>query len=259
MKSHICIAAVLSLLATQAAAWPWQETVTKTMQLDAQGVVSLRADTGAGKLHIRGEKGIETITVEADITGKAPENQAYQLTLEQDGDVARLVSRTDSGQQDVTHIDIRVTVPADLALVVKDGSGDTWIRSIENSVSVDDGSGDLSIIEITGDVDVTDGSGQTEIITVTGNIDLTDGSGDVEVNTVTGQVSIGDGSGDIEVVTVSGDLDVRDNSGDIVVRTVTGEVRVRDGSGDIDVDTAMAFVLDSDGSGDVRLTNVNSR
>lgn len=259
MKSHFFSAAALTLLATSAYAWSWQDTVTKNLQLDADSISSLRADTGAGTLHIRGEKGADTITVEADVVGNVPESQDYQLTLERDGDVARLVARTDRGQDDVTHIDLRVTVPAGMALVVKDGSGDTWIKSIENSVSVDDGSGDLSIIEITGDVDVSDGSGRTEIITVTGDIDLTDGSGDVEVNTVTGQVSIGDGSGDIEVVTVSGNVDVRDNSGDILVRTVSGEVRVRDGSGDIDVDTALAFVLDSDGSGDVRLKNVNGR
>lgn len=118
-------------------------------------------------------------------------------------------------------IDLEVTVPAGMAVDIKDGSGDL-------SVS---GTGDLSVV---------DGSGEARIFAIAGNVKVKDGSGELTIEDVQGNVDVDDGSGEIDIVKVAGAVTVRDGSGDIDVRDVQLEVTiVEDGSGDVNVDKAV--------------------
>jgi len=120
-----------------------------------------------------------------------------------------------------TYIDLEVTVPAGMAVDVKDGSGDLSVSG-------------------TGNLTVVDGSGEARIFAIAGNVTVQDGSGELTIEDVQGDVDVDDGSGEIEIVKVGGSVTVRDGSGDIDVREVQLEVTIlEDGSGDVNVDQAV--------------------
>lgn len=118
-------------------------------------------------------------------------------------------------------INLEVTVPAGLAVDIKDGSGELSVSG-------------------TGDLNVVDGSGEARIFAIAGNVKVKDGSGELTIEDVQGNVDVDDGSGDIDIVQVAGAVTVRDGSGDIDVREVQLEVTIlEDGSGDVNVDQAV--------------------
>ena len=139
-------------------------------------------------------------------------------------------------------IDLRIEVPADLALVVKDSSGDVFLKG-------------------TGEVKITDSSGDIEVENAGGRITVRDSSGDIDIDQVNGDVIIeSDSSGDIFAENITGAMRVvRDSSGDIEARSVTGDVIVeKDSSGDINVrDVGGDFLVLNDGSGGIRSTGVS--
>lgn len=118
-------------------------------------------------------------------------------------------------------IDLDVTVPAGMAVALKDGSGDMSVSG-------------------TGNLKVDDGSGDARVFAIAGNVTIEDGSGDLTIEDVQGNVDVDDGSGEINIVKVGGAVTLRDGSGDIDVREVQMEVSiVEDGSGDVNVDKAV--------------------
>jgi len=109
-------------------------------------------------------------------------------------------------------------------------------------------------------LEVRDGSGGLEIRNV-GDLEVVDGSGEVDIYGVNGNVSVRDGSGQIDIEEVSGSVEVSDGSGSIEIRKVGRDVRVKaDGSGGIDVsDVRGNFTVDRDGSGGVGYDRVAGR
>lgn len=132
-------------------------------------------------------------------------------------------------------LDFEVTVPNDLAIGLKDGSGSAEVTDVA-SLAVNDGSGELVIRRVRGAVEVSDGSGSLTIEDVGGDVTLKDGSGSVEIERVGGGVRVtSDGSGS---------LDIRDVQRDVVIES--------DGSGSIDVaDVRGDFIVERDGSGGI--------
>lgn len=133
-------------------------------------------------------------------------------------------------------IDLYVEVPQDLALDVKDSSGDIHLKNIA-AVQIRDSSGDIEIESARGTLSISDSSGDIEIDGAEGDVTIeSDSSGDIDAVDINGGVLVlSDSSGDIEVSRVSGNVVVEhDSSGDIKVNDVNGDFRVlRDGSGDI--------------------------
>lgn len=133
-------------------------------------------------------------------------------------------------------MDLRVEVPQDLLLEVKDSSGDIFLKDV-SVAAVSDSSGDLEIDSGRHAVSIRDSSGDIDIDRSNADVTIeSDSSGDIYVNEISGSLLVvRDSSGDIEARGVGGDVIVeRDSSGDISVRDVSGNFSVlKDGSGGI--------------------------
>ena len=133
-------------------------------------------------------------------------------------------------------LDLHVEVPEELALEVKDSSGDMLLKNIA-AVQLQDSSGEIKIENARGPISIRDSSGDIDIDEAAGDLTIeADSSGDIYANDISGSVLvIRDSSGDIRISHVSDSVVVeRDSSGDIRVNDIGGDFRVlKDGSGGI--------------------------
>ena len=132
-------------------------------------------------------------------------------------------------------LDLEIKLPRDIALEVKDSSGDASFRHIA-AMELQDSSGDIEIVDATGPLSIKDSSGDIEVEQVNADVSIRDSSGDIEVEQVAGNFTIeADSSGDIRATDIDGTVLVKkDSSGDISVKSVGGDFRVlADGSGSI--------------------------
>lgn len=235
----------------------------RSASLDLAGIERVRVLTGAGDLRVNGSTSAQRI----EAHGKAcASDQAFldatRLVIEREGNTALI--RTDIPKpEDRSHawIDVRIDLPAGLAVDAMDSSGDAQLRDLK-SLKVQDSSGDLRIEDIADLVQVQDSSGELEISRA-GSVKLEDSSGDIDVRDITRDVEItSDSSGDIEIHSVGGKvLIVQDSSGDIDASQVKGSFTVdADSSGSIQVsDVGGDFTVSNDGSGGVRYEKVAGR
>ena len=214
----------------------------KELSLSSHQLDALVVEAGAGKLNIKGQNGLDEITVIADIYTSKSAQQDYELTLEQRGSRAYLVAKNESTSGfwvgDSPKIDVVVHVPSQLKLDIDDGSGRIKIDGIEQNIEINDGSGDISISN------------------VTGNISIEDGSGDLFIEQVAGNLTIEDGSGSMVIKSITGDANLEDGSGDLQVRDITGAVTIDDGSGDIEVKNAGDLNVLESGSGELQISGI---
>ncbi|QQX80196.1 hypothetical protein JK628_22465 [Shewanella sp. KX20019] len=210
----------------------------KTIKIEAAGIDTLVADTGAGDLKIQGVVGLTQITVIADIYTYG--DIKADLTLDKKGSNAKLVAEFDSNINfsRSPYIDLTIQVPADMMLKLEDGSGDIEISNVTANIQLEDGSGDLSI------------QGGN-------NLNIIDGSGSVSISNTTGTLTLEDGSGSINLNGIGGDTNIDDGSGDMTVTNVNGHVVIDDGSGDIEVDNTKGLSIVDSGSGDLSVDNIN--
>jgi hypothetical protein len=206
----------------------------RDLSLDSSGLSEFVIDAGSGSLTVTGISGADSIAVIATIIVEdESEDEARKLiekrldlTLERDGDRARLESGFDEGFRwnSNARIDLDVSMPAGIALRVDDGSGSTIIRDVAADIHVDDGSGSLEVTNA-GSVIVDDGSGSIKITAAAGDVYVDDGSGTIEIRGVGGSVTIDDGSGTIRVDDVEQDLIIKDSgSGGLTYTNVRGTV-----------------------------------
>lgn len=148
-------------------------------------------------------------------------------------------------------IDLAVTIPAGLPVVIEDDSG--WIKVANTGpLTIDDDSGAIEVRNVNGALTIHDDSGAIDIDTVNGNVSVEDDSGELTIKNVTGSVEIEDDSGAITVANVSGMLRIRnDDSGSITVQNVKRDVTIDDdGSGGIEVaDIGGNFTVGHKGGG----------
>jgi hypothetical protein len=220
-------------------------TAERVLDMDAAGLATLKLDTGAGDLDVVGVPGLTRI----EVRGKACASEeaalaGIQLSQQSEGTTARVATTIpDDGftwelfGNHYAYMDVRVRMPAALALELRDSSGD------------------LDVAGITAGLDLTDSSGDIELRDLGGVLHLADSSGDIEARGVDGSITIAsDSSGDIDLVDVKGDAIVeRDSSGDIDFRRIEGRARVgSDSSGDIGFDTIGGDAeVGDDGSGEI--------
>lgn len=248
---------------------------SETRALDADGAAILELDMGAGDLDVVGEAGLESVHLDVSLrtheTVLAQDDAAMdglEVTLERLGD--RIVARVSLPERlSSYYADAVLRVPARLAVVGEDGSGDALISDVA-ALTLTDGSGDLEVRRVSGDVDidddsgdlrvadvgpltVQDGSGDVALANVNGPLDLVDESGETSVVGVGGSVTLDMGSGGVRCLDVDGDVEVTDASGDLWFENVTGEVRVRDGSGGIEAVNVGGLDVIQDESGEVVL------
>jgi len=214
----------------------------RQLQLNANNLQQLVAETEAGDLHIIGEKGREQIEVEARVNFDNIDQ--LELTLEAKGNAAVLVARNKEqvsfGYVDNASVDLVVRVPERFALKLEDGSGDTRVEGLTGDLLIADGSGNLQV------------SGGRQVT-------IEDGSGNLSLAQTSGNVSIDDGSGDISASQIGGTLTLTDGSGDVEINQVQGTVTIDDGSGDIRVAQAGGLTVDDDGSGELSYQQISGR
>ena len=218
------------------------------MQLDLDKASMLFITARAGELKIKGSDSASHAEIKAKACA-SEEDWLDQMDVEvlegENSEINVIVpdydSLSSSWGDKYVYIDLEITVPSDLALNVKDSSGDLTIDHVAS-------------------LDLQDSSGAMDITDVNGAVIISDSSGEIELQSVEGGVSITDSSGDMKIFDVIGDLTViSDSSGDIDVRDVEGSVRVlADSSGGIDVrDVSHNVVVEKDSSGDISVENID--
>lgn len=198
------------------------------LTLSAANLKLLDTEAGAGNLSIVGSDSATDITVDAEIFAYSADD--FTLTLENKGSKAELVARaSNSNNWQVNSpgpkINLTITVPSSLGLIIDDGSGSIDIKQVSGDIEIDDGSGS---IEISGGkhIEIEDGSGSITVNNTQGDLKVDDGSGDIYANEVLGTVTIDDGSGSINV-NGAGALVIEDSgSGGLQIKNIKGKVEI---------------------------------
>jgi len=240
---HRILVLLAVLAAGSAHAWDCKYEKDLDVSLDLADSEKLTVAAAAGDLEIVGHAG----TTEARVRGKVCASEEKWLDqaklITDDGrDAGITVSLPDAGNgwswtgSQYVYMDLKIDVPATVALDIRDSSGDVEIEGT-GAVTLKDSSGDIDIENVTGDVVLEDSSGDIDLLAITGNVLVRqDSSGDIDGRRIEGAVRVEkDSSGDIRFEQVRDDFVVeRDSSGDIVADTIGGDFRVvKDGSGEI--------------------------
>ena len=232
MRSFIVIAMFVASFAD--AAWNDYSTV-RELKLDADGIDTLEIDAGAGRMEVKGVTGLDRLVVSATIVvPESDEDDAVKiidrkmrLALDRKGGRAKLDAYFEDGffgRGSSARIDLKVSVPAGMALQIDDGSGSIDLLDIGADVSIDDGSGSIEVQGVA-NLSIDDGSGSIDVRAAAGDVSIVDGSGSIKIRSVTGSVTIDDGSGSIKVSDVEEDLIlVDDGSGSFDHSDIRGMV-----------------------------------
>lgn len=164
-----------------------------------------------------------------------------------------------SGSIPTLYADLRVIVPAEGAVELRNVVGPIDGGDLAGDLTLDTGTGDVKVTSFSGDLTVDTGSGDVEIGRAEGTVNVDTGSGDVHLGEVNGErVLVDTGSGDVEVGPGRlRSITVDTGSGEITLRDVDAETIEADtGSGDVVIesplDWARRVVVDT-GSGDVEI------
>ena len=252
--------------------------VIGTLPVEAETTLDLY--TEEGDLEIIGEADRTTVELEVRVlrTGLTPwsllrtddDLRALVAELTTDGSTIRVESYIDLSSHPFSS-ELLLRVPADLALIVDDGSGDIEINNVAaldlrnksgdvrlstvpGPLSIDDEFGDLWL-ESVGPLHVAHGRGDIEALNVNGDVVLHDQLGDIHLEAVNGRIDIQDLFGHISVLR-AGSTAIQDESGDIVVEDIDGDVDINDESGEINVRRVSGTVTIVDGSGDITAEDV---
>lgn len=281
MRTLIACTALLLPLSAFADEPQCRFNAPRDLALDLRGAKTVVLEVNQHDLRIDAGKGPPRLSGRA-CASDADALKALTLTQTLVGDklVVSLrdeAKRTWSTGSNYAWLDITGSVPDNVAVQLKVGSGDAQISGAK-SLSVDVGSGDAiarntagSVYSAvgSGDLDVDGaasvnllslGSGDVKLLNVRGDVAVgTVGSGDLQLRDVGGNLSIDTvGSGDIEARSLRGNVVVATvGSGDLELKGVGGTVHVRrHGSGSVTVDGATGLTVDRSGSGDVTHRNV---
>ena len=221
MKTIALLCALLASTSLQAWNCKFEKNIDQTLDLSGSETLSVLA--AAGDLEITGvDKGNE-----ASIKGRvcvSEEEWLDESQVETHGGTAAeiVVELPDVGDgwsltgSRYAYLDLRLEVPAGVALDVKDSSGDVEIKGV-GELRVKDSSGDIEIENTTASATVQDSSGDIVFRDIGGDVTIeSDSSGDIRGKGIAGSVLVlSDSSGDIRFSNVGEDFVVeRDSSGD---------------------------------------------
>ncbi len=263
------IFAALSLTAAFAAS-AWDDdcafTAQRKLELDAANVKQLLVEAAAGDLEITGEPGLTRIVAEGRACADDEANLEHIQLVSREGDTPRIAAQVPDSNGGwfggYNYIDIKIRVPAALALTVRDSSGDVEIDHVA-ALDLTDSSGDVNIRDVAGQVLIDDSSGELDVQRVGAVTVRHDSSGDIVLDNVRGDATVeSDSSGDIRISRVDGNALVRsDSSGGIEFDGIKGKAEVgNDSSGEIVAEHIGGdFVVRSDGSGGIRHSDVGGQ
>ena len=219
----------------------FEKDIDLTLDLSSSDILSITAS--AGDLDVIGVPGSDQAVIHGRLCVSKESWLGESEVVTQSGKTAGIAVSLPESNGDwnlfgnsYAWLDLKIEVPQDITLEVKDSSGDMSLRNTA-AVQIYDSSGDIEIDRSRGTVSIRDSSGDIDIDESEGDITIeADSSGDINANDINGSVLVvKDSSGDIHVTGVSENVVVeRDSSGDISASDVGGDFRVlKDGSGGI--------------------------
>ncbi len=218
----------------------FESKLDQTLDVSESEILSIAA--AAGDLEITGVEGTNEVVIRGKVC-VSEEDWLKEVRVEAStGKQAEItVSLPDSSGWSLlgnryAYVDLKLEVPGDLAINLRDSSGDIEIEDVA-ALTIKDSSGDIEVTGASGKVEITDSSGDIRVFELEGDFTIiSDSSGDIRGSDIKGNVLVqSDSSGDIRFSRVGHDVVVeRDSSGDIKVDSVGGDFRVlKDGSGSI--------------------------
>jgi hypothetical protein len=217
--------------------------------LTVSGPVDLEIRAGSGRIDVRsGEPGrlhVVARIVASDNWSRSgsrlsPEDRVRRLEatppIEQSGSRIRIGVIEDKDLQNVS-ISYTVTVPAETALVARNGSGSVEIDGLGRTIEAHAGSGSIRIRDAGSDVTAETGSGSINAERIGGAFKGHTGSGSIEGIDVKGAIMADTGSGRIEVSQRGGgDVTASSSSGSIDVKGIRGGLNAKTSSGTVRVE-----------------------
>jgi DUF4097 and DUF4098 domain-containing protein YvlB len=149
-----------------------------------------------------------TVRVEAEPSGRS--------TVEIDRSATTLSVRTQGRRGPPASVDLRITVPAWMAL---DLSG------VNTEITVTGARAAISAETVQGDVQVQGGEGLVSLSSVQGSVSLAGAKGRLEVHSVNADVDVSASSGEITAETVNGDVTLsRVDASSVTATSLNGDV-----------------------------------
>lgn len=235
-SSAICVALMMISPAGSAASQKFEKQLT----LPAEELRELDIVANEGELTIIGSPTADAITVVALVTVKGAIGDAefaefldtwMDLDLYRHGRSGELISKISAGSliSYQPRIDLQITMPPRLNLVIKDTGGTIEVSNIDGSIRIKDGSGKIVLNGVSGDIEIDDGAGSLDVTDSVGDIEIHDQTGWVRLNAVDGSVFLDKQSGKVRIDGLSGDLVLEgDTSVEIESLNLGGEIRRQD-------------------------------
>lgn len=237
--------ALLTLLplAAQADEAHCPHSTPRELQLELEGVRTVRFEIGASKLRLDATSNATGLIQGRACASSTGALDGLRLEQQRDGDQLTVRLQREgllgglffAGKP--AYLDLAGSVPDSVLVQLVVGSGDAWLTGAA-AMSADVGSGDVDARGIGGLVTAKVGSGDITLHDIGELHVLTLGSGDIEARQVRGHVEVGSiGSGDLELAGIGGNVEIGSiGSGDASLDEVRGNVTVGAiGSGDLDV------------------------
>lgn len=210
----------------------------RNLALDLKGAKVVVFEIGSDDLVVEGGNGAAAVTGRA-CASNAGDLSGLTVSQRREGDklvvVAEHAKRLGLNFNGQYHLQLHASVPRDLRVQLKVGSGDAAVKDVA-ALSADVNSGDIQVANVRGLTVASVGSGDIGLRDI-GPLQIVSlGSGDLKARNVGGDVKIGTvGSGDVELDQVAGSVTLeRIGSGDLEVDGVRGDLRVaRVGSGSV--------------------------
>ncbi|WP_244240745.1 DUF2807 domain-containing protein [Luteimonas yindakuii] len=200
--------------------------------LDTAGAKRVMFDIGPHRLRLQGSSGGDHRIAGRACASSEGDLARMSVTQELRGDTLHVkLQREDrrglSLGDRYAYLTLEGTVPEDVLVQLRVGSGDAWLDGAA-SASADLGSGDVDVRGIRGLLTAKVGSGDAALHDVGALNVLSLGSGDIEASQVRGDAEVGSiGSGDFSLRGAAGNVDIGSiGSGDATLEDVTGNVVV---------------------------------
>ena len=146
------------------------------------GVKRVDLRIAAGTVSIKGKEGSTSATVEVK---KKRYDERCRLVVEQRGELLFVELSSKSLFSARCEADFTLTVPKDVALKIKNGSGDVAVEGCSGLAAVDVGSGNVSALGLRAPASFRAGSGNLKVtfeeVPADGSLEIRSGSGSAEV------------------------------------------------------------------------------
>ena len=246
-----------------------EHSAARDVELDLGGIKAVVFDIGPHTLALKGDK-----SPYGSIRGKACASDAKrlaELVVSQQRDGDKLIVRAERNSlirkgswsgESYSDLTLTATVPDNLAVQIKVGSGDAVIDGVA-SLSADVGSGDLEARHVRDTLYADVGSGDIHASDIGALHIVSIGSGEISVRDVRGDAWVGEiNSGDLSIANAQGNVEIGSiGSGDAIVTAIAGNVHMkRIGSGDLDANGVGGdLVIGHVGSGSVNHRHVKGK